>query len=297
MSLSRQKTMTKQYQCPALGAQLQNALQVYYPTAQLPIYLRPLTHEELTTVDRFAPEVAKGRDHFQLFRIFVRNHKDLINTISSQLRVGELSDVEKVELDRVLLNFLASGRAITDHFIKYFDSQFGDSENREELKKYLARLREGSWAFAFIEDVRNYIQHQGLPVADYNRSFSPTSVKLNLTINAEKLCAEKKDPREWWYSKLNPSHGTFDLFDKLQEYYLRVTRDLGNFLAKWFVPNLVEAHKFFSGLAAEVKKKVPNGKMIVLTEFESDEGKGKHSFSFVSYPEDVFRELGLTVRV
>jgi len=35
-------------------------------------------------------------------------------------------------------------------------------------------------------------------------------------------------------------------FEKLQEYYLHVTRDLRDFLARWFVPNLVEAHNFFS---------------------------------------------------
>ena len=57
---------------------------------------------------------------------------------------------------------------------------------------------------------------------------------------------EKNDPREWWYSKLNTGHGTFDFFEKLQEYYLHVTRDLRDFLARWFVPNLVEAHNFFS---------------------------------------------------
>src|SRR5882757_8045143 len=105
-------------------------------------------------------------------------------------------------------------------------------------------LREKSWAFAFVEDVRNYIQHQGLPIADYNRSYSSMSVSLKLTIDAAKLSSEKKDPREWCYSKLNARHGTFDFFEKLQEYYLRVTRDLGGFLAKWLVPNLVEAHQF-----------------------------------------------------
>src|SRR5438105_6010174 len=64
------------------------------------------------------------------------------------------------------------------------------------------------------KDLRNYIQHQGLPVANYSRSFSPTLVRLNLTINAGKLCAEKNDPREWWYSKLNTGHGTFDFLRK-----------------------------------------------------------------------------------
>jgi hypothetical protein len=51
---------------------------------------------------------------------------------------------------------------------------------------------------------------------------------------------------------------------------------------------------FFTKLADEVKKAVPHGKMIVLTEFESTDRKQK--FSFVPYPEDVFRELGLSVQ-
>jgi hypothetical protein len=154
-------------------------------------------------------------------------------------------------------------------------------------------LREASWAFAFIEDVRNFIQHEGLPIADYNRKFSGTAVELKLTVNAEKLSAEKKDPRAWRYSNLNASHGTIDFFAMVQEYYLRTTRDLGSFLAKAFVPDFVEANRFFARLATEVKKTVPQGKMIVLTKFGS--GGHKHEFSFVPYPEDVFRELGISV--
>ena len=88
--------MTETRQCPALGAQLPNGMQVYYPTAQLPVYVRPLTHEEQATIDRLAPEVAKGRDHFQLFRIFVSNYNELINAVSSHLRIGELEDAEQV---------------------------------------------------------------------------------------------------------------------------------------------------------------------------------------------------------
>jgi hypothetical protein len=286
--------MSETRKCPALGAQLPNSMQVYFPTAQLPVYLRPLTNDENAGIERFAPEVAKGRDHFRLFRIFNANYSELINTISRSLRVGEMEDAEKVEFDRVLLNLLSSGRAITDHFTKYFSAKFGDTDRNDELKKYFSRLREESWAVAFIEDVRNFIQHEGLPIVDYNRGFSGTSVELKITVDAARLSSEKKDPRAWKYSKLNAGHGTIDFFAMVQEYYLRMTRDLANFLAKSFVPDFVEAHKFFTRLAAEVKKAVPHGKMIVLTEFESTDRK--HKFSFVPYPEDVFRELGLSAQ-
>jgi hypothetical protein len=104
--------------------------------------------------------------------------------------VGDLRDKEKVEFDRVLLNLLSSGRAITDHFTRYFDAQFGNTEHSDKLKKFLAMLREKSWAFAFVEDVRDYIQHQGLPIADYNRSYSSMSVRLELTIDAAKLSSD-----------------------------------------------------------------------------------------------------------
>lgn len=276
--------------CPALGARLPNSMQVYYPTAQLPVYLRALTEEENAAIDRYAPDVAKGMDHFRLFRIFRSNYDELIKTISLSLKVGEMKDVEKIEFDRVLLNLLASGKAITDHFTKYFHSQFGSTEHRDDMRKFIDRLRDGSWAFAFIEDVRNYIQHQGLPIVFYDRGFSGTAVNLKITVDAKAL---SKESRAWKYSKLDESRGTLDFFQLVQEYYLRITRDLANFLAKMFVPNFVEAHEFFSRLAAEVKKTVPNGEMIVLTEFVSS--NTKHNFSFVRYPEDVYRELGLSI--
>jgi hypothetical protein len=90
-------------ECPALGAQLPNSMQPYYPTAQIPVYLRVLNHEEQANIERFAPEIAKARDHFQLFRIFISNYSELVKTISSHLVVGDLQDKEKVEFDRVLL--------------------------------------------------------------------------------------------------------------------------------------------------------------------------------------------------
>ena len=82
-------------------------MQPYYPTAQIPVYLRALSHEEQANIERFALEIAKVRDHFQLFRIFIPNYSELVKTISSHLVVGDLQDKEKVEFDRVLLNLLS----------------------------------------------------------------------------------------------------------------------------------------------------------------------------------------------
>ena|SRR5690242_16318224 len=120
-------------------------MQPYYPTAQIPVCLRLLSHEEQANIERFAPEIAKARDHFQLFRIFISNYSKLVKTISRHLVVGNLQDKEKVEFDRVLLNLLSSGRAITDHFTRYFEAQFGNTEHSDKLKKFLAMLREKSW--------------------------------------------------------------------------------------------------------------------------------------------------------
>jgi hypothetical protein len=175
--------------------------------------------------------------------------------------------------------------------LTYFGAKFGKSPQRYDLRRFLEDLRKGSRSFAIAEDVRDFVQHQGLPVIDYNRSFSGTSVKLSMTLNAPEL---SKHARAWRYSKLNPDDGTIDFFNVLTGYYLRMTRDLGNFLAKRFAPDFQEAHHFFSGLAAEVRRQVPRARMIVLTRFRSAENK--HNFSFVEYPEDVYRQLGVTVK-
>jgi hypothetical protein len=277
-------------QCPALGAQLPDAMEPYYPRAQLPVYLRPISDNERKTIQRFLRETGEARDHFRLFRIFGANYDELVKVISQGvLKIGLAPDDERIVFDRVFLNLLASGKAITDHFSKYLTAKFG-VQKRREFREYLKRLREASWAFAFMEDVRNYVQHQGLPIVDYTRSFSATSVKLSITINAEKLAV---DTRAWPNSKLTAQHGTLEVFDLVSEYYLRISRDLANFLAKWLVPNFVEAHKFFATLAGEVKRAVPNGRVILLEQYVS--ANHKHSFSFIELPENVFGELGISV--
>jgi hypothetical protein len=70
-----------------------------------------------------------------------------------------------------------------------------------------------------------------------------------------------------------------------------MTRDLLAFLTKWLAPHYKDAHDFLAALAAEAKDRFPNGRLVILTQF--DTAGEKHTIKFFQPPEDVFRELGI----
>jgi hypothetical protein len=271
--------------CPALVGVLGS------PGNNLKIhFVRELSDEEDRKVDAHTKVFVANTRRFKLYAILKRNYAEWSKYTTSLLRPQTgLTEDEMNELDRLLSNFLASARSLIDHFKQYHKQTFRRTPSEEKYAEFIGRLESQCWAFAFFQDFRNFVQHCGLPVGLYSRTASRHSVTLKISVNAKWLL---ENYNGWDKSALTEAHGELDLIDLTQEYFIRLTQDLGKFLAEAFGPSMLDTHNFFAQFAEEVEAAVPGGTMAI-AEAHTVEGNNS-STSLKHPPSDFFGSLGIT---
>jgi hypothetical protein len=95
------------------------------------------------------------------------------------------------------------------------------------------------------------------------------------------------------------SRSRIDLVEVLEEYYIQMLQSYAPYLAKAFYPELNEAAKFFSALAAEAKVYAQKARMVLLKGMvrrkTHKDGRVQVNFNAIDLPNDLFAELGFIV--
>ena len=178
--------------------------------------LRALTEEEHRLYTDFLSITVKARNRFRMFKLLELNYRAWDTLIKALLRPETLHEDEMLELDRMLLNFLTSARALLDHFTQYYVQTHRGTPQEDKFRDYLETVIIKDWAFAFFQDFRNFIQHCGLGVCNYSKHVGHRSVELKVEADAVWLLQHYN---RWACSKLQISHGKLDLITLVQEYY------------------------------------------------------------------------------
>ena len=257
--------------------------------------VRPLTEDEITRDEEARPIFAEARERLKLFQILELNYKAWEGHLRSEMTPGKGKQDGYLTLDQLMLNFLSTVYAITEHFrLSYRQRHKKDESKLEELSSFVKKLQENSWAVAFFADFRNYVQHCALPIGNYNRNETSHGVRIDVTHDASKLCDAY---RGWEKSQLTPEHGTLDLIDLTTECYHRLRKDYGGFIAGVFYPELVEMDSFYWSLTQEVRKRDPRARMVFLTDHKETKHRTKVELkmTFTFPPNAVFDELGMTI--
>jgi len=243
---------------------------------------RDLTAEELKQHALFKPVVAEARNRLALFRVLDENYHDWADYLQSLLHPEPIDEeVVALKLDRLLLNYLTCAHHLRAHFESSFQQRFRtDSSEQKKYKMLLDSLCQTSWPFSFFLDFRNYLQHQGLGLGFFKRKLTPTSVSLEITLNAVELLNTTKD---WPRSKLAPAKGILELTGLLREFHAQMMQKYSGIVIQTLFAELTPAAEFYKKLAAEVRQKDP-----ALALAFGDNGKT------VLTPNDLFAELGLT---
>ncbi|HTB62002.1 MAG TPA: hypothetical protein VK737_00325 [Opitutales bacterium] len=243
--------------------------------------LRDLTAEELKQHALFKPVVAEAKNRLALFRILDANFRQWTECLQSLLHPGAMDeDTVVLNLERLLLNYLTCAHHLRTHFESSFQQRFRtDSSEQKKYKMQLDALTQTSWPFAFFLDFRNYVQNQGLGLGFFKRKLTPTSVSIELTLNAAELLNTTKD---WPRSKLAPAKGIMELVPLLRDFHAQMMQKYSALVIATLFADLPPAAEFYKKLAAEVAQKSPG-----LTMGFNDHGK------MVSVPNDLFAELGL----
>jgi hypothetical protein len=255
--------------------------------------LRALTEEEHRLYTDFLAVAVKARNRFRMFKLLELNYRAWDSLIKALLRPETLHEDEMLELDRMLLNFLTSARALLDHFTQYYVQAHRGTAEENKFRDYLETLTTKKWAFAFFQDFRNFIQHCGLGVCNYSKHVGHRSVELKVEADAVWLLQHYN---RWTCSNLQASHGKLDLITLVQEYYFVLIHSVGPFLARAFFPKLVDAHNFFATMGKEVGDAAPGHGAVLLSEFKPLTTDGERlNVQMTQIVTDVFGDVGIKV--
>jgi hypothetical protein len=255
--------------------------------------VRPLTADEIAMDERSRPVFSEARERLKLFQILKLNYQAWESHLQSEMTPGKPKGDGHLLLDQLMLNFLNTVYAITEHFrLSYMQRYKNDGAKIGERKEFIRKLHADSWAVAFFADFRNYVQHCALPIGTYNRDENSHGVRIDVTHDAVKLCETYRD---WKDSHLTPKHGTLDLIDLTNECYRRLRKDYGGFIAKVFYPELLEMDTFYWSLTQEVRRSDPLARMVFLIDQKETRLRTKveMKITFTFPPNAVFDELGM----
>jgi hypothetical protein len=104
--------------------------------------VRDLTEDELASHERFTPVVGEAMERFVLFKILAQNYAEWRNYVRSLLSAGVDpigSGNERLNLDRLLLNYLTCAYTIREHCEVSFQQRFRNDKSEAREARSVSR--------------------------------------------------------------------------------------------------------------------------------------------------------------
>ena len=262
----------------------------------LPIPIRDLTDDELRADDHYRTRFAEIYSRFSLFRILEKNYQEWWSFTRKLLTPGNRDfEQDRLELNRLLMNYLSSAYSIVEHLEKSYTRRFrNDAEKSQKYRDFVSRLEHDSFAYAFFMDFRDYAQHQETPIGTYNRNETTNSVNISIRQSAGDLSTQ---PRDWERSHLTAAKGDLDLLTMTRDFHHLMNHSFERFMIDALNPDLKAIDEFYWGLTQEVRQKIPNARMVFLEKLIQTPERTRVSFSYtiVQPPNAPYEELGIPI--
>ena len=262
----------------------------------LPVPIRDLTDNELRSEANYKARFVEILSRFSLFRILEKNYQEWWSFTRKLLIPGNRDfEQDRLELNRLLMNYLSSAYSIVEHMEKSYTQRFrNDTEKSKKYRDFISRLENDSFAYAFFMDFRDYAQHQETPIGGYDRNETMHSVEISVRQSAEEL---SKQPRDWKRSSLTAAKGDLDLLTMTQDFHHLMSRSFARFMIDALNPDLKEIDEFYWNLTQEVRQKIPNARMVFLEKLIKTPERTRVNFSYtiVQPPNAPYEELGIPI--
>jgi len=137
--------------------------------------------ELLSTVEDYFQILENN--YFDFVNCVKDNSLDLLQNSLTPLILNEkIFQNFKIESNRKLLNYLSSFRTLIDHIPVILDKN-----QKKDFSNYLTYLFDNEFSYAFIYKLRNYSQHCGLPITNYESKFDISLAYIFLIMDVEIL--------------------------------------------------------------------------------------------------------------
>ena len=121
------------------------------------IAVRNLNQAEISDHAKYVPVIVEARNRLDLFKILKMNYREWRKYLDSLLSPRPSDGTQEcLELNRLLLNYLASAYAIREHFNGSHKRRFRhDPSRKNSHENFIDKLCANSFAFAFFLDFRS----------------------------------------------------------------------------------------------------------------------------------------------
>lgn len=260
-------------------------------------FVRDLTEEELSNHENYTPDFMDANNRLKLFKILDLNYKEWKDYINLLRKPGERNwDADYLQLDRLMLNYLATAYTLQMHFRVSFDRRFKKvPEKSKAYADFLNEMCRNYWEFAFFLDFRDHVQHRGLGIGGYSRQVFAEFSEVTIVYDSAQLFKETED-RNWQRCKLTGNEGVLNLVELLDKFHQQMLQIYGSYVATTFAEELKPVVQFYAKLTEEVQKINPAFKMFfgaIVPEENSNPQRANLSLKLI--PNDVLTELGLSI--
>lgn len=240
--------------------------------------IRTLTDSEYQEFIKAGSHLRKFSSDYQIYRMARSNYYDFRNLLKRYLQqfranpsmnYGRMEDMA-FEINRYLLNYLASARTFLDHSEYNLKKRHGENSERvEAFKRACKEIYDNCFSYRFLYKLRNYAQHCGLPISSLNLTSKldkANKIRYSLVIkfNRDELLSKYTE----WGRQLTREIGQLPPEFDITPYVDEMMKCLGEICLKMLKNDLVKAKKsaeFMEKLIEQVKTKTASGMPCILS--------------------------------
>ncbi|MHC4460818.1 MAG: hypothetical protein ACYS30_05235 [Planctomycetota bacterium] len=131
-------------------------------------------------------------EHYQICKLNFMDYWHAIFVISENFRLNSFWDrksliLPSLEINQRIINILSSMRSYEDHISHKLSALFGkESEQYNKFKQINGELYDAFFSYRFLKRLRNYVQHQDLPIKKVGYplvsiSFEPRQIAFTIS--------------------------------------------------------------------------------------------------------------------
>ncbi|MBS3992977.1 MAG: hypothetical protein KGZ87_04595 [Bacteroidetes bacterium] len=169
-------------------------------------YIKDISTEDFSQIEKFIKVIDETEHLMDLFLVHKLNFQDLIDFQITGIEnildgVTNLTDIGKekytflkIEINRIVINYLSSFRMFIDHCDRKIAKRFGkESQEYSNFKSLTNQAYDNTFVYRFVYKLRNFCQHCGIPVTDLNINNLKDIVQLEFQFERDYLLNEYEE--------------------------------------------------------------------------------------------------------
>ncbi|MBU2927794.1 hypothetical protein [Winogradskyella psychrotolerans] len=186
--------------------------------------IKEINEEEFLMYQNCNQIIDETQHLMDLFLVHKLNYQELIDFQTQEIN-EILSDTKhfmnignekytflKIEINRLLINYLGSYKMFIEHCEKKINNQFGaKSQEFRDFKLMTNKAYDNLFSYRFIYELRNFCQHCGIAVTDLEFSNQNKWIEVNFQFEKDYLLKEYKKWKQKVKSDLENMEDKFNI--------------------------------------------------------------------------------------